>query len=78
MGVYAIQAVLWAIRDTPISVTVEGKLNEEGVDYATNGKLIFKNGKIGNISTYSLGELDNLWTIRGTKGSLTVSSCGLH
>lgn len=73
LGVYVIQVSLFAFGADPISIKATGKLNEDGVDVATNIELKFANGGIANLRTSSLEEYDNKATIKGTKGSITVS-----
>lgn len=73
LGVYTIQASLWAFREAPLEVTGEGTVNQDGVDVAVKGQLKFKNG-VANISTSALQELDNTLVVQGTKGVMKVPS----
>lgn len=72
IGVYAIQASLWAFRDAPTTIKATGSLNSEGVDVEVNGVLAFKNGGIAKIHTSAKKELSNTAVIKGTKGTITV------
>lgn len=72
LGVYTIQACLWAFRDEPTKIVAKGKLNEEGVDMEVEAELHFPNGGIAKMKTSALKKLDNEATITGTKGSITL------
>lgn len=71
LGVYTIQAALWAFREAPLEVTATGKLNTEGVDTEVEAVLKFTNG-VTHLKTSALEELDNTFTIKGTKGTIKV------
>lgn len=72
LGVYVIQAALWAFRAAPLKIQAEGKLNAEGVDMEVKAVLTFPNGGVANLHTSGLEELDNQATIKGTKGTMTL------
>lgn len=73
LGVYTIQAALWAFRAAPEKVVAIGQLNEEGVDMEVIAELHFPGGGIARMKTSALEKLENKAIIQGTKGTITVS-----
>lgn len=72
LGVYVIQASLWAFREAPVKIQAEGRLNSEGVDMEMKAVLSFPNGGVANIHTSGLEELDQVLIVKGTKGTIKV------
>lgn len=72
LGVYTIQAILWAFRAAPTKIVAKGKLNEDGVDVEVNAELHFANGGIAKMKTSALQKLVNTAVVRGSKGTMTL------
>lgn len=72
LGVYTIQACLWAFRAAPTKIVAKGKLNEDGVDVEVAAELHFANGGIAKMKTSALEKLANVATVRGSKGTVTL------
>ncbi|GAB0093450.1 trans-1,2-dihydrobenzene-1,2-diol dehydrogenase [Sergentomyia squamirostris] len=72
LGVYTIQVAQWAFREPPKEIKFTGKLNEDGVDIAIKGELIYSNG-VAKIETSALKKLKNEAVIIGTKGQITLN-----
>lgn len=72
LGVYTIQAILWAFRAAPTKIVANGKLNEDGVDVEVNAELHFANGGIAKMKTSALQKLVNTAVVRGSKGTMTL------
>lgn len=72
LGVYTIQACLWAFRAAPTKIIAKGQLNEEGVDMAMEAELHFPNGGVAKMKTSGLNKLSNKAVVRGTKGTITL------
>ncbi|KAL7012787.1 hypothetical protein ACKWTF_015048 [Chironomus riparius] len=72
LGVYTIQVSLFAFRAEPTSIKATGKLNDDGVDVETQFEMTFPNGGTAKIRTSSLKELENIATIKGTKGTMRL------
>ncbi|KAL9706875.1 hypothetical protein quinque_010393 [Culex quinquefasciatus] len=75
LGVYTIQVILWAFRAAPTKIVAKGKLNEDGVDLEVSAELHFANGGIARMKTSALEKQTNTATVRGSKGTMTVSDC---
>jgi dihydrodiol dehydrogenase / D-xylose 1-dehydrogenase (NADP) len=73
LGVYTIQVSQWAFRQAPSKIVATGKVNDEGVDMEMKGELTYPNGGVARIHTSGLETLKNTATVKGTKGSITVS-----
>lgn len=69
-----IQLALWIYREVPLFVKAAGKLNDGGVDVAAEIELWFKNNRCAILELSAEKNLENMASIRGTKGSVTVSS----
>lgn len=79
IGVYTIQASLWAFGgQEPQSIEATGTLNEDGCDMDMKGVLRFKDGGIARIQTSALVEMENTMTVTGTKGEVSVSGMQLN
>lgn len=74
LGVYAIQFAQFVFRSEPVSISAKGKLNDDGVDVETEVEMKYANGAVARFKTSALKELENKAHVRGTKGSMTVSS----
>ncbi|EDW11511.2 uncharacterized protein Dmoj_GI17180 [Drosophila mojavensis] len=68
-----IQLALWIYREVPMFVKAAGKLNDGGVDVAAEIELWFKNNRCAILELSAEKNLENMASIRGTKGSVTMN-----
>lgn len=73
LGVYTIQASLWAFGgEEPVAIKATGSLNKDGCDMEMKGELRFANGGVARIQTSAVEELKNTFTVKGTKGEISL------
>lgn len=72
LAVYTIQFCQWVFQNEPVAIKATGIVNDDGVDMDVEAELSYGNGKVANMRTSFLENLDNTAQIVGTKGTMTV------
>lgn len=72
IGVYVLQLAQFIFKDEPKKVTVNGEINDEGIDIVNTVILEYDNDRRAVLNATGKLKLWNQATIYGTKGRITV------
>lgn len=72
MGVYNLAMSQWVFGEQPIGHTIEGVVGETGVDEQVIATLEYANGRHSTFSNSMTQQLENDFTIHGSKGHIRV------